>query len=63
MFVIGSPRSGTSVLPWSLAHHWDFWTSDETEFIFHLFARAGEVHQALSERKGTFITQQDVDRA
>jgi hypothetical protein len=61
VFVIGSPRSGTSVLPWSLAHHWDFWASYETEFIHGLFDRAGAVYEDLAKRPGTFIANEGVD--
>jgi hypothetical protein len=62
VFVIGSPRSGTSVLPWSLTHHPDFWTSDETEFINGLFDRASAVYADLCRKSNTFITRQGVDR-
>jgi hypothetical protein len=31
IFVIGSPRSGTSILPWSLAQHSMLWTSVESD--------------------------------
>lgn len=63
VFVIGSPRSGTSVLPWALAHHFDFWTSQETEFIHGLFGEgeAVEVYANLCKKKGTFITHHNVD--
>jgi Sulfotransferase family len=40
IFIIGAPRSGTSALAWSLAHHPDFWTSQETEFLGALFGGA-----------------------
>jgi hypothetical protein len=33
VFIIGAPRSGSSVLAWSLAHHPGFWTSHETDFL------------------------------
>lgn len=46
VFVIGSPRSGTSVLAWSLAQHPDFWTSPETDFLYWLFGR-GRLTEAL----------------
>jgi Sulfotransferase family len=64
VFVIGSPRSGTSILPWSLAYHPDFWTSDETEFILGLFGegRANAVYSTLSRKPRSFIAQQGVDR-
>jgi hypothetical protein len=62
VFVIGSPRSGTSILPWSLAQHPDLWTSGESEFLLGLFAKADAVHKALSERPHTFITRNEVER-
>jgi hypothetical protein len=37
VFIIGSPRSGTSILAWSLAHHAQFWTSRECHAYFELF--------------------------
>jgi len=37
VLIIGCPRSGTSVLSWAIAHHADFWTSAESDFIIHLF--------------------------
>lgn len=37
VFVLGCPRSGTSALAWALAQHPRFWTSDESDFIWHLF--------------------------
>lgn len=37
IFIIGSPRSGTTVLARSLAEHSDLWTSEESEFLFDLF--------------------------
>lgn len=30
IFVLGCPRSGTSVLAWALAQHEHFWTSAES---------------------------------
>lgn len=35
VFIIGSPRSGTTVLAWALAQHPQLWTGGE----FHLFSR------------------------
>lgn len=37
VFVIGSPRSGTSALSWALAQHPGMWTSEESDFIQLLF--------------------------
>jgi hypothetical protein len=37
VFIIGSPRSGTSVLAWSLAQHTQLWTSGELHILYSLF--------------------------
>jgi sulfotransferase family protein len=63
VFVIGSPRSGTSVLPWALAHHWDFCTSQETEFLHGIFGRADAVYRGACREPGTFITEHNVSFA
>jgi hypothetical protein len=40
VFVIGSPRSGTTVLARSLAQHSELWASGESYVLFHLFGSA-----------------------
>jgi hypothetical protein len=44
VFVVGSPRSGTSILARSLSEHSQLWSSDETQFMWDLFYddRVGE---------------------
>ena len=37
VFVIGCPRSGTSILSWALATHPNFWTSKESDYLHQLF--------------------------
>jgi hypothetical protein len=37
VFIIGSPRSGTTILAWSLAKHSKLWTSGESYFLFDFF--------------------------
>jgi hypothetical protein len=37
VFIIGSPRSGTTALAWSLARHPAFWTHGETQLLIDLF--------------------------
>jgi hypothetical protein len=51
VFVVGSPRSGTSILPWSLAQHSAFWTSKESALLYNLFGRRfpGEKRPHLEE--------------
>jgi hypothetical protein len=40
VFIIGSPRSGTTVLGQALAEHSVLWTSGESYMLFHLFKEA-----------------------
>jgi hypothetical protein len=57
VFVIGAPRSGTSVLPWALSHHWDFVTSEETEFLHGIFDQADAVYrEACKDPRGFMNT-------
>ena len=65
VFIIGSPRSGTSVLAWSLAEHSRLWTSKETDFLHELFGRAeavGAMERAAS-RPETWLEHHAVSRA
>lgn len=48
IFVIGSPRSGTTILATSLAKHTGLWTSEESEFLFDLFGN-GKIQQAYQK--------------
>jgi hypothetical protein len=41
IFVIGSPRSGTSILAKSLGEHPDLWSADETQLLWDLFREDG----------------------
>jgi hypothetical protein len=50
VFIIGSPRSGTSILGWSLAHHSRFWTSNESHILFDLYGD-GHVNRAFQIAK------------
>lgn len=40
VFVIGVPRSGTTIVAWALAQHTRFWTSEESQFMWDLFGDA-----------------------
>jgi hypothetical protein len=51
VFVIGSPRSGTAALAWSLAKHPDFWTGGEAELLSDLFG--GGVLESSFERRAS----------
>jgi Sulfotransferase family len=66
VFVIGSPRSGTSVLAWALAQHSRFWTSAESDFLYHLYGhgQADRAFRLAVERAdGSWIQKQKVERA
>ena len=41
VFVVGCPRSGTSILSWALARHPNFWTSGESDYLLKLFGEEG----------------------
>lgn len=66
ILIIGSPRSGTSVLAWSLAQHPELWTSQESDLLFNLFG-AGRLDQAFdsseSRPEGTWLKEQGVSKA
>ena len=65
VFVIGSPRSGTTVLARSLAKHSELWTSGETYVLFHLFG-AGLAERAFDRAMRIpgprFLRREDVSR-
>ena len=65
VFIIGSPRSGTTILAESLAQHSGFWTSEESEILFDLFgegklARAFE--RAMQRPNPTWLRAQKIGR-
>jgi hypothetical protein len=65
VFVIGSHRSGTTVLAVALAKHPDFWTSDETLFMPALFGGGrveGEIERWTSRPRGSWLRRQNVSR-
>ena len=66
VFIIGSPRSGTTALARALGEHSELWTSHESYFLNGLFGdgRPGRVHTRQANRKafGWIITE-EVDRA
>jgi Sulfotransferase family len=64
VFIIGSPRSGTTILARSLGEHSDFWTSDESIFIHLLFGegRAPRAYErAITGPRRSWLRAQDVD--
>jgi hypothetical protein len=50
VFIVGSPRSGTTILAWSLARHSRFWTSEESDILFDLLGR-GHVNKAFHKAR------------
>jgi Sulfotransferase family len=65
IFIIGSPRSGTSILAWSLAEHTHLWTSEESDLLLHLYGR-GRADEAFVETIApptmNWVRAQGVDR-
>ena len=63
VFIIGCPRSGTSVFSWALAEHANFWTGPESDFLVTLFGR-GRLHdtykQAFDRGDSGWLRSQDV---
>lgn len=62
VFVIGSPRSGTSALGWSLAQHPRFATGPESDFLYY-FCRSSienDVYSRSVEHKGSWLDFHDV---
>src|SRR5579872_954601 len=64
IFIIGSPRSGTSILARSLARHSDLWYSIEGQIFDRLFAdrRLDEVYAHGSARSWSWIRRENVSR-
>ena len=64
VFVVGAPRSGTSILGWSLDQHPALFTSHEVDFLAELFGR-GHLLSAYqsSLRPDGWLNQNDVDLA
>jgi hypothetical protein len=65
VFVIGSHRSGTTVLARALNRHPDFWASDETLFMPALFGGGrveGEIERWTSRPRGSWLRRQNVSR-
>jgi len=64
VFIIGSPRSGTSALGLALAEHPRLWTSVETDFLLYLFQKPWfheQYQKALAEpEKRNWLKHHDV---
>jgi 2-polyprenyl-3-methyl-5-hydroxy-6-metoxy-1,4-benzoquinol methylase len=67
IFIIGSPRSGTTILAWSLAQHSQLWTSEESDILFDLLGW-GHVDKAFNTARARpggidWLKVNGVDRA
>jgi hypothetical protein len=64
VFIIGSPRSGTTILARSLAEHSAFWTSEESHFLSRLVESAGDIYASgIGGHLQSWIWAQGVGRA
>ncbi len=65
IFIIGSPRSGTTILGQALAKHSELWTSDESHILFGLFGDGrveAELEKWLARPSSNWLRTQAVDR-
>jgi Sulfotransferase family len=66
IFVVGSPRSGTTMLGWALANHSWLWTSGESNVVREAFSPSASVDRALESARiagdGSWLHDQEVDR-
>ncbi|MFL5241592.1 MAG: sulfotransferase family protein [Gemmataceae bacterium] len=66
IFIIGAPRSGTTILAESLARHSGLWASEESEVLLDLFGRglADKAFARVSALKGgSWLRKQGVERS
>lgn len=64
IFIIGSPRSGTTIVARALGEHSALWTSDESHFLTRLVELAPDVYASGLEGHGqSWIWAQSVGRA
>lgn len=61
IFIIGSPRSGTTALGWALAEHSQLWTSPESQILVDLFG-GGQLDKNYqrAERPGSWLVRQGI---
>jgi hypothetical protein len=50
IFVVGAPRSGTSMLQWALRQHPNLWGGQESDYLIPLHERLRELHEYGSHR-------------
>jgi hypothetical protein len=50
IFVVGAPRSGTSMMQWALRQHPKLWGGQESDYLIPLFDHLRTVHEFGSQR-------------
>ena len=62
IFVLGAPRSGTSMLQWALRQHPDLWGGQESDYLIPLVQSLREAHEFGSQRDDLhWLSGQGVD--
>jgi GT2 family glycosyltransferase len=64
VFIIGSPRSGTSILAWSLAEHSELWTEAESDIFYYLLKDNQLEHAyetSVARTDGSWLRNHGVD--
>jgi Sulfotransferase family len=64
VFVIGAPRSGTTVVARALAQHGEFWSGDESQVLVDLFGdgELGRNYERVSRPDGSWLRKQGIAR-
>jgi len=62
IFVIGSPRSGTSILTWAIGAHPNIYPIEETNFFPLLALSALANYHHASNAESSFLKRYDIDR-
>jgi hypothetical protein len=67
IFIVGAPRSGTSILAESLAQHSQLWTSQESDILFDLYGEDSHVSKAfqktIQRRTNGWLQEHGVEEA
>jgi hypothetical protein len=63
IFIIGSPRSGTSMLHWALCEHQSLWGSEESALFLQYTRHLDEIYRKARQFEGrNWLQSQAVDR-
>jgi hypothetical protein len=62
IFIIGSPRSGTTALAWALNEHPDLAASDESQILVDLFAAGNLDRNYEREGNASWLRKQGIER-